>query len=169
MKGSVLRGCNNVWISPHRLLELDRGFPALLSWFKDTEVGGRLFSSFRILSVPHHQAYLFCISIYSDFYLYCGSEDHWAHRNLELYKAGDPQSPNYCSCSAHLSLCLPESMMCKLKSVSSSLLHSSCPELSLLLRFLAFLAWVLESQMVVQNRLCVVGLPVRQGLPFLVF
>lgn len=44
MTGSMLRGCNkNVWISPHRLLELDRGFPALLSWFKDTEVGGCLF------------------------------------------------------------------------------------------------------------------------------
>lgn len=44
MEGSMLRGHNrNVWICPHHLLELNRGFPALLSWFKDTEVGGCLY------------------------------------------------------------------------------------------------------------------------------
>lgn len=93
MKGSTLRGhSKNVWISSRRLLELDRGFLALLSRLRDTEVGGCLLSScFRVLSVLHYQVYLF----YLGFKLLSRP---WEWRSLaniilELYKTRDAQSP----------------------------------------------------------------------------
>lgn len=76
MKGSMLRGHNkNVWISPHRLLELDRGFPALLSWFKDTEVGDCLFFLQNLVYSPLPG--LLFLPKDLNFNLDCGSEDLW--------------------------------------------------------------------------------------------
>lgn len=64
------------FFSPHRLLELDKGSPTLLSSFlKDTGVGGN-FSAFRFLSIPNYQIYyLLVLPRYLDFYLAHGSEN----------------------------------------------------------------------------------------------